>query len=64
MFKGGGKLKAQDGEKEAGELEEEEDEGGWSGENVTLRVAGAREEGPDKFDKTFDAKSTTSSLSL
>jgi hypothetical protein len=42
--------------------EQEEITGG--GENVMLRVAGARDEGPDKFDKRDDAKSTTSSLSL
>ncbi len=34
------------------------------GANVTLRVVGAREDGPDKLDRRLDAKSTTSSLSL
>jgi hypothetical protein len=42
------------------EVEEEEEEMA----NVTLRVAGDREEGPDKLDKSVEAKSTTSSLWL
>ena len=43
---------------------EEEEEGRVCCVNVTLRVAGVRDEGPDKFDRTEDAKSTTFSSSL
>jgi hypothetical protein len=46
------------------EEEEEEEESRGVGENVTLRVVGARDEGPDKLDSSVDAKSMTSSLSL
>jgi hypothetical protein len=52
----------EEGEEGQGEEEEEEEEEEMA--NVTLRVAGDREEGPDKLDKSVEAKSTTSSLWL
>jgi hypothetical protein len=53
-------------EEEEGEVVEVEEEAEGRGccVNVTLRVAGVRDEGPDKFERTEDAKSTTFSSSL
>ena len=59
IVKGGGKQIDDDDDDD-----DEEEESRGVGENVTLRVVGARDEGPDKLDSSVDAKSMTSSLSL